>query len=211
MKRIAALLAGLMMMAAASAYALPTYPALTLTSGATQILVEDGSVLDTIGAVGIVGFSGNVGDWTLSLSTGFAPSAGIPTMHLNSVNLSSGAGSLSIKFSDLLAAEWFGTGATASVGGILASGASATFTTLIDGQAVSTLSGAPGAFSAEETFVYQPTGGELIELVAEIEHLSAGVSSFDYDVAPVPEPGTMLLLGAGFLGLAIYGKRRKNA
>jgi hypothetical protein len=28
---------------------------------------------------------------------------------------------------------------------------------------------------------------------------------------PVPEPGTMMLLGAGFLGLAIYGKRRKNA
>jgi len=27
----------------------------------------------------------------------------------------------------------------------------------------------------------------------------------------VPEPGTMILLGAGFLGLAIYGKRRKNA
>ena len=29
--------------------------------------------------------------------------------------------------------------------------------------------------------------------------------------APVPEPGTMMMLGAGFLGLAIYGKRRKNA
>ena len=29
--------------------------------------------------------------------------------------------------------------------------------------------------------------------------------------AAVPEPGTMMLLGAGFLGLSIYSKRRKNA
>ena len=31
------------------------------------------------------------------------------------------------------------------------------------------------------------------------------------DGTPVPEPGTMMLLGAGFLGLAVYGKRRKSA
>lgn len=29
--------------------------------------------------------------------------------------------------------------------------------------------------------------------------------------APVPEPGTMALLGAGFLGLTVFGKRRKIA
>jgi len=41
--------------------------------------------------------------------------------------------------------------------------------------------------------------------------LDHSILSGTAEAAPVPEPGTMMLLGAGFLGLAVYGKRRKNA
>ena len=209
MKRIAALLAGIMMMAAGSAYALPT---LTLSDGTTTVTIEDGSALDTVGIAGIVGYAGTIGNWLLSTNTGFTPTVG-PTMHLNSANTSTGAGELTIKFTDALSAEWFGTGATAAVGGYVASGGTVDFTTYINSQQQSYLGvfGGPGAFAESQTFQFTPTGQDIIELVAEIEHDAAGVTSFDFDVAPVPEPGTMLLLGAGFLGLAIYGKRRKNA
>ncbi|WP_136526843.1 choice-of-anchor N protein [Geomonas ferrireducens] len=47
-------------------------------------------------------------------------------------------------------------------------------------------------------------------------HVSYLFAPFSHDAEgggnpPVPEPGTIVLLGAGFLGLAIYGKRRQRS
>ncbi|OGU07590.1 MAG: hypothetical protein A2075_18910 [Geobacteraceae bacterium GWC2_58_44] len=61
-------------------------------------------------------------------------------------------------------------------------------------------------------------GGTFQLRFAEVDNqlfFNMGLDDVSIDAAtgtaPVPEPGTMMLLGAGFLGLAVYGKRRKNA
>lgn len=59
------------------------------------------------------------------------------------------------------------------------------------------------------------TFGDTLSLIADSLLATNGGGSTTISnlsvTEPVPELGTMMLLGAGLLGLTIFGKRRKNA
>ena len=78
-------------------------PTLTLFDGTTTITITDGSGLDANAAVGAVTFSGRIGVWDVNVSTGITKpvigSSTVPMMDLNSVDHSTGAGTLTITFS----------------------------------------------------------------------------------------------------------------
>lgn len=49
--------------------------------------------------------------------------------------------------------------------------------------------------------------------ITDLSNDAWGIDDVTYNdspVDPVPEPGTLMLLGAGFLGLAVFGKRSKT-
>lgn len=207
---LAALLAATAL--AGSAYAIPT---LTLNDGAGHsVSVTDGGTGDSNSASGAVTWSGALGAWTVNVSTGISDSPnGVLGMDLNTVDKSTGSGSLTITFSDNnFTLPAVGGSLLASIGGTQDNG-NLNYQTFYNGSAVT---------STNQTFTTKSFSGNAIgslgnyvtpyslKQVLVIKHTAAGTTSLDAE-ASIPDGGTTaLLLGLGLIGVYFVSNRRKQ-
>jgi LPXTG-motif cell wall-anchored protein len=203
------------------------------TTDLASVTIVDNGIGDLSPDLGVVNFSGNVGEFNVNVSTGLStPVLGsglLPQMDLNSIDAKltgSKADVLTIQLTDT---GWgptlTPTTLTQEVGGTKSGSiASVMFNTFVDPTNTSfgtgagtikgttlTFSGSP--YSGTNSFQYGPLSG--LYSVTEVATISAnagsGSVSYDLAIAAVPEPSSLTLAGFGIvagIGL-VYRKRRR--
>ena len=194
-----------------------------------SITIMDGGFNDINPMVGAISFMGSIAGWGVNMSSGFSkPLVGDSAeavLDISSFNLSDGAGTLTIEFTDNgftipLASHWMSTSA---IGGTTSG--TVTYDTYRDaGNALFGLTehldsfGPLGsvAFAAENSMNLTALEDPFsLTQVITIVHGGAGMTGFNAELtdpppAPMPEPGTLALFGLGLAGLG-FARRRKAA
>ncbi|MDA8326887.1 MAG: PEP-CTERM sorting domain-containing protein [Nitrospiraceae bacterium] len=211
MKRFLAVMVAFVFVLLAQAQFAHATAILTVSDNAGHsVSITDNSLGDLNSLAGAVLWQGALGNWTVNVDTGQShPVLSYPNLMDLSVvgTTNSSGGHLTATFSD----NGFGP-SSGPVSVLLAAGGTAdgteVFTFLDNGTLIATSPVVgPGHFSGSEFgYLTSLLSTDTLELTTDIYHSGAGTTSSDEN-AKVPEPGTLLLLGVGFLGFAVVGAK----